>query len=329
MAERGERMLKREKLLWALFAGILAVLYLLSSTDLIIKEKKTEIYTVSVIISDTSDECYGSFKKGVEQAAAEYNVDIRFITLYEKGDSAQQMEFLRREIDDGTGAVILEPADPAECRRLLDSFTPGSPVIVTGSLIHSDRAAACVSVDASLAGRRLGEAVSRDGAPGRFVAVFTENLDYGSVRELYDGFLSALDGQNGEICLYETSKGEHMEEAVRSLSSKGERAAVVALDPSSTREAAKLLEEEPFYRESVAALYGTGATPALLNSLDQGVIRGLLTSNAFDNGYLCVEQAVGAIRRQSIEAVILLDSYFIEKDDLRDRQYEKMLYPMS
>ena len=120
-----------------------------------------------------------------------------------------------------------------------------------------------------------------------------------------------------------------MEEAVRSLSSKGERAAVVALDPSSTREAAKLLEEEPFYRESVAALYGTGATPALLNSLDQGVIRGLLTSNAFDNGYLCVEQAVGAIRRQSIEAVILLDSYFIEKDDLRDRQYEKMLYPMS
>ena len=94
----------------------------------------------------------------MEQAAAEYNVDIRFITLYEKGDSAQQMEFLRREIDDGTGAVILEPADPAECRRLLDSFTPGSPVIVTGSLIHSDPAAACVSVDASLGRRYPGTA---------------------------------------------------------------------------------------------------------------------------------------------------------------------------
>ena len=75
-------MLKREKLLWALFAGILAVLYLLSSTDLIIKEKKTEIYTVSVIISDTSDECYGSFKKGVEQAADWINEQYEMRKVY-------------------------------------------------------------------------------------------------------------------------------------------------------------------------------------------------------------------------------------------------------
>lgn len=322
-------MLKRERLLWALFAGILVFLYLLSSTDLIIKEKKTEVYTVSVIISDTSDEMYGSFKKGVEQAAAEYNVDVRFITLYEKGDSAQQMEFLRREIDDGTGAVILEPANPRECMALLDAFPPASPVIVTGSLLHSERAAACVGVDASLAGRRLGEAVCRDSIPGLPVLVLAEDMDYGNVQELYDGLMSAMDGQNHETRLYETLNGEHMEEAVGALAEQGERAAVVALDPSSTREAARLLEEDPDYRKAVPWLYGTGATPVLLNYLDQGTIRGLLTSNAFDNGYLCVEQAVGAIRRQTVETEIALDSYYIEKEALRDRQYEKMLYPMS
>lgn len=322
-------MLKRERLLWALFAGILVFLYLLSSTDLIIKEKKTEVYTVSVIISDTSDEMYGSFKKGVEQAAAEYNVDIRFITLYEKGDSAQQMEFLRREIDDGTGAVILEPANPRECMALLDAFPPASPVIVTGSLLHSERAAACVGVDASLAGRRLGEAVCRDSIPGLPVLVLAEDMDYGNVQELYDGLMSAMDGQNHETRLYETLNGEHMEEAVGALAEQGERAAVVALDPSSTREAARLLEEDPDYRKAVPWLYGTGATPVLLNYLDQGTIRGLLTSNAFDNGYLCMEQAVGAIRRQTVETEIALDSYYIEKEALRDRQYEKMLYPMS
>ena len=322
-------MLKRERLLWALFAGILVFLYLLSSTDLIIKEKKTEVYTVSVIISDTSDEMYGSFKKGVEQAAAEYNVDIRFITLYEKGDSAQQMEFLRREIDDGTGAVILEPANPRECMALLDAFPPASPVIVTGSLLHSERAAACVGVDASLAGRRLGEAVCRDSIPGLPVLVLAEDMDYGNVQELYDGLMSAMDGQNHETRLYETLNGEHMEEAVGALAEQGERAAVVALDPSITREAARLLEEDPDYRKAVPWLYGTGATPVLLNYLDQGTIRGLLTSNAFDNGYLCVEQAVGAIRRQTVETEIALDSYYIEKEALRDRQYEKMLYPMS
>ena len=49
-------MAKQEKILWGFFAGILVFLYLLSSTDLIIKEKKTEIYPVSIVIGDTTDD---------------------------------------------------------------------------------------------------------------------------------------------------------------------------------------------------------------------------------------------------------------------------------
>ena len=43
---------------------VLAVLFLLSSTDLIIKEEAAEVYPVSVIIGDTSDENYVNFRKG-------------------------------------------------------------------------------------------------------------------------------------------------------------------------------------------------------------------------------------------------------------------------
>ena len=80
-------MAKQEKILWGFFAGILVFLYLLSSTDLIIKEKKTEIYPVSIVIGDTTDDYYVNFRKGVEQAADDYNVDISFITLFEKEDA--------------------------------------------------------------------------------------------------------------------------------------------------------------------------------------------------------------------------------------------------
>ena len=59
-------MAKQEKILWGFFAGILVFLYLLSSTDLIIKEKKTEIYPVSIVIGDTTDDYYVNFRKGVE-----------------------------------------------------------------------------------------------------------------------------------------------------------------------------------------------------------------------------------------------------------------------
>ena len=51
-------MTKREKLIWCIFGAILGVLFLLSSTDLIIKEKKAEIYPISVVLDSTTDECY-------------------------------------------------------------------------------------------------------------------------------------------------------------------------------------------------------------------------------------------------------------------------------
>ena len=50
------KMTRQEKIIWSLFAGVLILLFLLSSTDLIIKEKKTEIYPVSVIIGETTED---------------------------------------------------------------------------------------------------------------------------------------------------------------------------------------------------------------------------------------------------------------------------------
>ncbi|MFR4578712.1 MAG: hypothetical protein ACLT76_02785 [Clostridium fessum] len=71
-------------MLWGILCVGLILLYLLSSTDWIIKEKEVEVYPVSLIISDTSDDDYVNFRKGVDQAAVEYNVDVSFITLYER-----------------------------------------------------------------------------------------------------------------------------------------------------------------------------------------------------------------------------------------------------
>ena len=51
---------------------MLILLFLLSSTDLIIKEKKTEIYPVSVIIGETTDDYYTNFRKGVDKACLLY-----------------------------------------------------------------------------------------------------------------------------------------------------------------------------------------------------------------------------------------------------------------
>ena len=49
-------MSNRENIFWYGWGVILITLFLLSSTNLIIKEKKIQVYPVSVIIQEKSDE---------------------------------------------------------------------------------------------------------------------------------------------------------------------------------------------------------------------------------------------------------------------------------
>ena len=83
-------MSNKGKILWCIWAGILVLLFLMSSTDLIIKEKEIEVYPVSVIIDGDNDDYYVNLKKGMEQAAVEFHGDVSFITLYADHDQAQQ-----------------------------------------------------------------------------------------------------------------------------------------------------------------------------------------------------------------------------------------------
>lgn len=87
-------MSNREKVLWCIAAGLLVFLFLLSSTDLIIKEKKREVYPISVIVEDVNDEYYVNFKKGMDKAAEKYQADVNFITLYR----AENEDGLQRQV---------------------------------------------------------------------------------------------------------------------------------------------------------------------------------------------------------------------------------------
>ena len=258
---------------------------------MIIKEKKTEIYPVSIVIGDTTDDYYVNFRKGVEQAADDYNVDISFITLFEKEDADSQMELVKREIEDGALAVILEPVDPVEC------------------MSHMDTA---------------------EHEPELPVYIFTDNQGHSYNGEVFEGLKSVLEEKGFAMAVYERKSPDTFRKVIEETVYPGSGTAVVAcLDASSTSEAADIIGGSPVYGRYIAGLYGTGTTPSLLGQMDKGVIRGMIVSNEFDEGYLCVEKAVEAIRRGSAREQITLETYYIEKTDLRENKFEKILYPID
>lgn len=335
------KMTRQEKIIWSLLAGVLVILFLLSSTDLIIKEKKTEIYPVSVIIGDTTDDYYTNFRKGVDQAADEYNVDVNFITLYEQGDVTEQMELLKREVDDGAKAVVLVPLKRAECRKILDGMVLGSPLIVMGNIFPGDWAMTGISQDYEEAGKMLGEAIAGENTPDKPVLLFSEGLDYGYNQEVYHGLLAALSQEGFQAHLYEmngagesgVSAEENADLFFRTLEEKGYPGGgdvmIAALDVKSLDLTADLIAGNPAYGKYAPQLYGFGSTTKILNQMDRGVIKGLVTTNQFDAGYLSIVKAVEAIEKRSDREQIMLESYYIEKEDLRETHFEKILYPIE
>lgn len=332
-------MTRQEKIMWLFMASILVLLFLLSSTDIIIKEKETSVYSISVIIGDTTDEYYKNFRKGVEMAADEYNVDLNFITLYEKGSAQAQIELLNRELSDGAQAIVFEPVKQGECKRYLEEMALSSPLILLGNSTPGDWAMVGLSQDYQAAGRLLGEAVVKENASKLPVLLFTQGLDYGYNEEVYTGLLNVLSKAGFQVHHYESvasglpntpivERDASFEEILEEKIAQHQEVIVVALDVKSLETSADLLSDHANYQDFVR-LYGFGSTTKVLNQMDRGLIQGLITRNQFDEGYLSIVKAVEAIEKQSDREQIVLASYYIEKADLKEKYFEKILYPIE
>ena len=101
------------------------------------------------------------------------------------------------------------------------------------------------------------------------------------------------------------------------------------LDVKSLDLTADIIAGSPAYGRYLPRLYGFGNTTKILNQMDRGVIKGLVVTNQFDAGYLSIVKAVEAIEKRGDREQIKLESYYIEKDDLKKTHFEKILYPIE
>ena len=120
---------KSGKIAVFLYMIFLVVLFLMCSTDLIIREPEKEVSQIAVIIEDVRDDNYSNFRKGMDQAAIELSADVRFITLYDRLDKEQQMELISREQQDGADALIVVPVDEGQVADALSK--PSCPTFGT------------------------------------------------------------------------------------------------------------------------------------------------------------------------------------------------------
>lgn len=306
----------------------LVVLFLMCSTDLIIREPEKEVSQIAVIVEDVRDDNYGNFRKGMDQAAVELNADVRFITLYDKMDEEQQMELISREQQDGADALIVVPVDEMRVGDALAGKQVSIPVILLGTGESRENAEGIVSVDYWQMGRKLAEGMIKRIPEGCPVILLAEADSSGAASsDFLKGAEKALE-DSGHACRTIVPEGEEgYKKALEGLPK--EEAAYLAASPEILSETASILAENTALADHMQGLYGRGNTLSILGALDDGTITGICVTDEFSRGYFSVYMAVQALEGAGGQNSLVLDSYYIEKEDLRDPEYEKMLYPLE
>lgn len=142
-------MKKRYLLLFAVFLLAFGALFtLLSAAPL--QQRPRDYFEISVVTRESDSSIWASIRQGMEQAANDFDVELRLVTLTETNSVSEQRMLLSREAKGGADALILAPADP---NALEDAVAEaGIPVVTMQAPVGN---APCISVDNEAMGREL------------------------------------------------------------------------------------------------------------------------------------------------------------------------------
>lgn len=313
------------KVMIVLYIVCLVVLFLMCSTDLIIREPERQIYQIAVIIEDVRSDNYSNFRKGMDLAAAELNADVQLITLYEKLDVKEQMDLMDREQQDGTDALIVVPVEEEQVSAKQMTI----PVILMRAGVAEAAGAGNVIVDYEKMGEQLAREILKEQPADVPVYVLTDPAGQSDMDRLFLKGSDAVFQEAGRsVQRIVRGEEERFYTMLEQPGAEAQKVVILAENQDILTEAAGVVAGSEAVADAVGGLYGRGTTMAILNYLDRGVITGICVTDEFSVGYYSVREAVRALEGAgSVPTVI--ESYYIDKKDLRDPAFEKMLFPIE
>lgn len=285
------------------------------------KHHQPPLLEMSVILRD-GDGAVSTMRKGMEQAAQDLNVELRFLIPAEDNSAAQQAQLLEREVAGAASAVLLIPADRETLGDAVSAAAGKTTLVTVETDMTAWGAAASITMDHQELGAALG-AAALNGVP-----------EGGTVL-----LLDSLPGDNGIR--------ERMEAAKAVLERGGRQARVYKWDPDTTSlpdilrierpraiiafEAAALADVAELSRgeDTFPLLYGCGSTASIAAALEKGRVTAITAVNVFSAGYLAVEAAAALARHEDWTAAAPVAFSIVRQETMYDSDNQKLLFPVT
>jgi len=306
----------KDRTAWALFFSLIAISGILFSIMVIldfIHAGSDGVYSISVIMRSPGDR----FTKGMEQAALDYNVDVHAVSGFDPGNGPQQIEYLQRELDNYTDAVIIDPEDPESLAAYLDNGRPRAPVVTVIQPLPGNEAVCHVGADDAELGRILGEWIA--GGPGGQCMIIAPKTGFKPLhRTRTDAVKQALDSAG---VLYEVRYANADSADIAAEISGEQYTSVAVIDENMLGFVCEAVKPS-------AGIYGIGYTGMVRAYLESGRIKGLAVYSDYDAGYLSVRAAVEAAGKKAAGGAVLT-AYKVTAENMYQDPIVFVLFPIG
>ena len=165
------------------------------------KHHQPALLEMSVILRD-GDGNVSAMRKGMEQAAKDLNVELRFLTPAEDDSAVEQVQLLEHEVSGAAPAILLIPADREALGEAVSAAAGKTTLVTVESDMTAWGADASISMDHQALGEALGKA-ALNGVPFGGTVLLLDSLpgDNG-VRERMEAAKALLEEKGRQVRIY-------------------------------------------------------------------------------------------------------------------------------
>ena len=284
------------------------------------KHSQPPLLEMSVILRD-GDGGVSTMRKGMEQAAEDLNVELRFLTPAENNNAAEQVLLLEREVAGGAPAVVLLPADREFLSGAVSAAAGKTTLVTVETDMTAWGAAASVSMDHQALGEALGTAAMHGVPAGGTVLLLDSLPGDNGIRERLEAAREVLEREGRQVREYQWSGDETLFADILRIERPG---AVIAFEAAALAEVAELSRGENF-----PLLYGCGSTTGIAAALEKGRVTAIAAVNVFSAGYLAVEAAASLARHEDWTGAPTVAFSVVRQETMYERDNQKLLFPVT
>lgn len=285
------------------------------------KHHRPALLEMSVILRD-GDGAVSTMRKGMEQAAKDLNVELRFLTPSEDNSAAEQVQLLEREVAGAAPAILLIPSDRETLGSAVSAAAGKTTLVTVETDMAAWGAAASVTMDHQALGEALGTA-ALNGVPAGGTVLLLDSLpgDNG-IRQRLEAAKAVLEREGRQVRVCRWTRGSTSFGDILRIERPS---AVIAFEAAALSDMAELSKGEPAF----PLLYGCGSTAGIAAALEKSRVTAITAVNVFSAGYLAVEAGAKLARHENWTGVSTVGFSIVRKETMYDSDNQKLLFPVT